>query len=333
MTRALAPTLIAALGAIAVLAGEDRELVQRDVYLMGTRALLATYAPDRDAGLRTLETAVDVLEHTEAELSTWRPDSALSRLNARAVGEAWHADGELCRLFEELYRWQRETDGAFDPAVGALASAWRIHDGGRVPDATQLAGARERSGLALLDFDRQACSARRRADVSLDAGAFGKGEALDRVARTLAGHTWLIDLGGQVAVGGALPGGHPWVVDIAHPLDRDRVVMQVELRSGSLSTSGGSERDVYVNGTRVGHILDPRSGMPASFTGAVVVWHERALVADILSTALYVMGPEAGLRWAEANGVTAGYLMAGRYGVSTATTSGFTGRLKPTVRE
>jgi thiamine biosynthesis lipoprotein len=85
--------------------------------------------------------------------------------------------------------------------------------------------------------------------------------------------------------------------------------MNLTLTSGSLSTSSGSERDRWVRGTRVGHILDPHTGSPAPFRGSVSVWHESALVADVLSTALYVMGPRKGLSWAEARGIAAVFAM------------------------
>jgi thiamine biosynthesis lipoprotein len=126
-----------------------------------------------------------------------------------------------------------------------------------------------------------------------------------------------------VSVGGAPPDGKPWIVDIAHPRNRQLPVLQVQLRSGSLSTSAGSERDVHRGDVRIGHILDPKSGQPATFNGSVVVWHEQALVADIVSTALYVMGPEDGLRWAESHDIAAAYLMPTSVGVTAATTSRF----------
>ena len=91
----------------------------------------------------------------------------------------------------------------------------------------------------------------------------------------------MIDLGGQTWVGGSLPGRQPWAVELAHPVDRQRPVAHMQVFGGSLSTSG-SERDQRVNRQRVGRILDPRSGKPASFAGSVTVWHQRALVADML---------------------------------------------------
>jgi thiamine biosynthesis lipoprotein len=325
--RVVLAVLTAAIAAGGPLLAGDR-LVHREAYLMGTRALLAASAPDPAAGHALLERALDILQDTEAELSTWRADSALSRLNRQPVGEPWQASPAICRLFTELYAWQRDTGAAFDPALGRLLDAWGIRDAGRVPSASELANAREGSGLMRIDFDRAACTLVRRAAVALDPGAFGKGEGLDRVAAALGTQTWLVDLGGQVSVGVG-EGGDPWVVDIAHPHDRQRPVLQVVVRSGSLSTSGGSERDVYYDGVRVGHILDPRSGRPAPYAGSVVVWHERGLVADILSTAMFVMGPDEGLRWARARGHAVAYLMASRSGLQIAATPQFTTRLRP----
>jgi thiamine biosynthesis lipoprotein len=161
-------------------------------------------------------------------------------------------------------------------------------------------------------FNPSLCQITREKEVTLDVGAFGKGDALDRVldyARQQDSTPWLIDLGGQILVYGSPPEATSWKVDIAHPLQRDRSLLAVELTSGSLSTSAGSERDLQVDGQRIGHILDPRTGRPADFIGSVTVWHERALVADILSTALYVMGPEEGLTWAEARNIAVCFLV------------------------
>ena len=131
----------------------------------------------------------------------------------------------------------------------------------------------------------------------------------------------MIDLGGQVSAGGVNEAG--WPVAIAHPRDRSTPHISTRLRRGSLSTSGGSERDVSVGQTRVGHIFDPRTGRPAAFAGSVTVWHERGLAADILSTALFVMGPDEGLRWAAANQVAALFLVPDGTSLRTTMTPAF----------
>ncbi|MBI2189634.1 MAG: FAD:protein FMN transferase [Acidobacteria bacterium] len=318
--KPLAALFIAAAAVAASADDRGLEFVTRDAYLMGTRAQLAVFAPTRDAGLSTLGTALDVLEATEQELSTWRKSSDVSALNRQPVGQPWHASASLCRTFEEVWRWQAATGGAFDPAIGRLLSAWDIHGSGIRPTPEQTSRAVAASGLRLLAFDPRTCTVTRRADVTLDAGAFGKGDALDRAEASLGSGPWLIDLGGQVSVGGPGPAGG-WTVDIAHPRHRDRPHLRVGLSEGSLSTSGGSERNVTVGGVRISHIFDPRTGQPAAFDGSVTVWHRRALAADALSTALFVMGPAEGLQWAESRGIAVLYLVPGTNGTMRATAS------------
>jgi thiamine biosynthesis lipoprotein len=296
------------------------EKVVREVYLMGTRATLAAWSSTRAEGLAILERALGVLEGTEAELSTWRGDSVISRLNRQAIGTSFVLPHELCDTFAGLYEWHAATAGRFDPAIGPVMDVWGIHAEGRVPPEPILREALAISGLDKIAFDRERCAATRRANVRLDVGAFGKGDALDRVERALGDATWMIDLGGQVSVRSSK--GEPRQIAIAHPRHRDRALLQVGLTEGSLSTSAGSERDLNVNGRRIAHIIDPRTGQPAAFEGSVVVWHRRGLVADILSTALYVMGPDEGLRWAEERGIAACYLVPEPSGRVTTRMSG-----------
>jgi thiamine biosynthesis lipoprotein len=282
---------------------------------MGTRATLATRAADRGQGLQALERMLRGLEAVEAELSTWREDSRLSAINRQPVGAPQPAPDPLCGLLEELRAWQHATAGAFDPAIGSLVTAWGLREGGRQPSADVLARARRDAGLDHLEVRLAPCRVTRFRDVILDAGAFGKGAALDRVAEVERDHgtrAWMIDLGGQVAVGGR--GGEPWSVAVAHPGQRGEAVLHLRLHGGYLATSGGSVRDVEVDDRRIGHILDPRTGQPVSRAESVTVWHPRALVADVLSTALYVMGVDEGLAWAEGRETAACFLIPGPAG-------------------
>lgn len=289
-------------------------LVERSAYLMGTRVRLLTWDGSRDGGLARLERALATLEETEGELSTWRDDSAIAALNRSPIGTPWPASPAICHMFATLSEWQAASGGAFDPSIGRLIQAWDVHGEGRIPSTQDLARARASSGFRHLDFDAARCTVTRRADVAIDVGAFGKGEALDRLEQRLGDRPWMVDFGGQVSVHGVPPGRRGWPVWIGHPADRQRAYVEVTLRGGSLSTSAGSERDIFVGGRRITHILDPRTGGPAPFDGSVTVWHPRALVADILSTALFVMGPEQGLRWAESRGIAACFLVPDGHG-------------------
>jgi len=298
--------------------------VERTVYLMGTRTSLVASAADRPTALSRLERMLRVLEETEAELSTWRVESVLSALNRQPVQAPWHAPEALCRVFKHLAAWHDETDGAFDPAIGALVDAWGLGEGGRRPTLDELAAARARSGLAGVAFEPDRCLVTRLRDVGFDSGGFGKGEALDRVARDQAarsGGAWMVDLGGQIAANAA-EDSDAWSVAIAHPARRTEPVLTLRLATGSLATSGGSERDGRVGNQRIGHVLDPCSRLSVSRPASVIVWRRHALAADIVSTALYVMGVEQGLRWAETRRIAAALLVPAQVSVPPSSRSG-----------
>jgi thiamine biosynthesis lipoprotein len=127
-------------------------------------------------------------------------------------------------------------------------------------------------------------------DACWEEGAFGKGYALDRMRALLGGDEVMIDFGGQIIARGELR------VSIADPLDRRKPAIAFTIRDGSLSTSSNSEKR---------HLIDPRTRRLLPARGSVTVLADDALTADILSTALYVMGEDDGLRWADANGVAA----------------------------
>lgn len=133
----------------------------------------------------------------------------------------------------------------------------------------------------------------------IDTGAFGKGSALRAAAGAMKalGTRGLLDLGGQIWAWGSA--SEPWLVSVAHPLHRRRGIVALVVQNVSVATSGTSERWTEVESERLGHILDPRSGRPAPAWGSVTVVSPDPMAADILSTALYVMGPDDGMTWVQ----------------------------------
>lgn len=152
--------------------------------------------------------------------------------------------------------------------------------------------------MALFHLTPGAGTAIRRAPGALlDAGGFGKGLALKKAGRSLSGRLdhWLMNFGGQVLVS---RGGAGRVVDLADPRHRGRSAGTLRVSGVSVATSSDSERFVRAGGRRLGHILDPRTGKPAPDFGSVTVVSADPLEADVMSTALFVMGPEEGLAFA-----------------------------------
>jgi thiamine biosynthesis lipoprotein len=220
-------------------------------------------------------------------------------LNQSNAGESIALDAELSSVLSEVLAWSARTDRAFDPTVAALVQAWDLRGRGRVPSTGELAAALAATGAGHFRLDAARGTAVRLDPLAgIDEGAWGKGYALDRAAERLADagvQSALIDLGGQVLARGRDASGLPWTIAIADPRDRARPVVALRLSNVSVSTSGDSERSRDIPGRRIGHLLDPRTGEPAEDFGSVTVVAASGLDADVLSTALFVLGPENGL--------------------------------------
>jgi thiamine biosynthesis lipoprotein len=284
----------------------------REVYCMGTTLRIVTFEPDQDRALEQSEILIRKIEEADEQLSTWKANSELSSLNREPVGSAFHTSFELIQLLRKLQQWTSRTNGAFDPGIGRLIDTWGVHTSFRIPNASEIHDALAAGGLNQLILNEKQNTVIKKTEIRIDPGAFGKGEALDRAIRVAAEKKMapvLLDFGGQIAVFGEPPDGSGWSTKIADPERRSATKSrELILKSGSLSTSGFSERSGKVAGELVNHILNPQTGHPAEFVGSVTVWAEEALSADVLSTALYVMGPKKGLEWAETNHVAAEFI-------------------------
>jgi thiamine biosynthesis lipoprotein len=196
------------------------------------------------------------------------------------------------------------THGAFDLAAGSLVRAWGfLRREGRTPDDTELAAARAAAGMQHVELDPARPRVRfLRPGVEINPGAIGKGWALDRAVSYLSarGVASVLVHGGQSSVlarGTQGPSGgdrHGWRVGLRHPLRPGRRLATITLDDKALGTSGSGTQFFIDRGRRVGHILDPRTGLPAEGVISATVLAESAADADALATALYVLGP-AGL--------------------------------------
>jgi FAD:protein FMN transferase len=303
--------------------------LERRLFLMGTSLDLTIDAVDRPHALAASEVAVAAIERADARLSTWRDDSELARFNRAPAGEPQTLSPALSAdLSAARSCWER-TGGAFDPGIGALVEAWGLRGGGRVPGADELRRAVEAGGTASLVLGPGDLAVRGKAGLLIEEGGFGKGAALADAVAALRGSPGLVaaqlDFGGQVAFVGA--GAFP--IAVADPTDRERPVLTFTVGSGSVATSGNSERGVTVAGERYGHILDPRSGQPVPDFGSVTVWAADAFAADCLSK-LYVLGPEGAMRWAAAHpDVQVLVLRRDRGGLTALASAGLRGRIEP----
>jgi thiamine biosynthesis lipoprotein len=257
-----------------------------------------TALPD---ALERIHAAIDAADRLDATLSDWRDESELSRVN-REAGRAPISVGDamLDFLVQSRALW-KETDGAFDPSIGELVRAWGFRGGApHRPSPAELAELVAGSGFAGVALDETARTVRfTRPRVRLDPGAIGKGIAVDAVLASLKERgidDAIVDFGStQRAMGGG-EDGLGWPVGLRDPAAPDSVTDVIFLRDHSCSTSGGTEKWVEIDGERVGHILDPRTGIPASGCSAATVLASTGARSDALATAVCVLGPVEGAR-------------------------------------
>ena len=246
--------------------------------------------------------ALDVIELLESQLTVYRDDSEVSRLNATAHLGPVEVERGLFKLLEMAVGLSRETGGAYDVAAGALSEAWGFVKGPkRVPDEFELADARTRSGWQHLELDPERHTvAFDQEGVRINLGSIGKGFAIDRAVDVLRAYWWPVSAlvhGGQSSLYalGSPPGrfGDRWEVALRNPFKPESPLGTLRLRNRGLGTSGAAFQQFVVDGRVYGHIIDPRSGEPASGPASVTVLAPTAALADALSTTFYLLGSQA----------------------------------------
>ncbi len=291
--------------------GSNPPLLQRvngGDLLLARRPAMGSYfevrLPARTPGGALLaQSSLDLIDQIELQLTIYRADSTISRLNDTADQAPVEVNGDLFDLIRHALQIGEETAGAYDLASGALSQAWGFVKGPkRVPSREELDDAKRRSGSHLLRLDPE----RRtiffeRPGVVLNFGSIGKGYAIDRVADQI--RSWWLPVpaliqGGQsslLAIGSP-PGtiDDEWNVAVRNPFDPDRPLGMLKLRDRALATSGSAFQWFQASGRFFSHILDTRTGEPLGVDApaSVTVLAPTAAEADALATAFSVLGPE-----------------------------------------
>lgn len=270
---------------------------------MGTVVTLSVAAHDEPTGVRALERGFAEVARLEQLLSSYRPDSDLSRLNAQAGTGPVRVPRELAELTHAAAAIAAQTDGAFNPMMGPAIKLWGIPHDPHVPSAGELQAVLpliELRGLSVRP--ERATIALARPGMALGLGGIAKGYTADRVVGVLraAGmRDGVVEISGDVRVFGLGPGRRPWRVGVQDPRGGSAPLVTIEIRDGAVSTSGDYERFFEVEGVRYHHILDPRTVRPAQGLISVTVLAPLAIDADALATAVLVMGAIDGMAFVE----------------------------------
>ena len=284
---------------------------------MGSRYTALFYAePDlsTEAIHHSLARAVS---RVDQQMSTWKPDSDLNRLNAAPEQQWVVVPKELVTVLSTALRIARQSGGAFDIAVGDLVQAWGFGPGEPIVTQQPL-GTPEpctrTSASAALEVDPQRNQVRKRAPLTLDLNGIAKGFGVDELARCLEGWgitNYLVGIDGEMRARGVKPGGQSWVVALEKPNRGVREVMGVmELGDAAIATSGDYRHWVDVAGQPYAHTMNPATGAPLSNPlAAVTVIAANCMLADAWATALMVLGEIEGPRLAQERGMDALFVL------------------------
>ena len=292
---ALAATAIA----VALAAPARAEWLSRTVDgTMGTRIVVELWSDDRAAGERDIDAVMAKMRQIDTDMSTYKPDSEISRVNAHAAQGPIKISNELFGLLETALEYSRITEGAFDITYASVGFMYDFRARHR-PTEQQIDAALPAVNYRHVLLDRAAGTVRfSQPGVRIDLGGIAKGYAVDCGIEILVKrgikHA-LVSAGGDSRIIGDRF-GKPWIVGIRHPDHKEQVIARLPLVDTAISTSGDYERYFDENGVRYHHIIDPRTGHSASAVRSATVLAPTATRTDGLSKTAFVLGAEEAIR-------------------------------------
>lgn len=252
-----------------------------------------------------IQAELDMVNH---KMSTYREDSELSRFNQLPAGSELAVSADTFAVLQKSLDVWRRSQGTFDVTVGPLVNLWGFgpeHRPDQVPTPEDQRAAWKRVGSEALVMYPDQLKIQKNKDLYVDLSAIAKGFGVDKVAEALESmgiRRYMVEVGGEIRVGGGKADGQPWRLAVEKPVPRLREVQQViEAENLALATSGDYRNYFEQDGVRYSHTIDPRTGKPIQhkLVSATVVASECA-DADAWATAMMVLGPEQGLAVANA---------------------------------
>ncbi len=268
--------------------------------VMGTMFVATVFTTDPIAASAALHAAHGAVRLVDSLMSTYRPESELSSVNAAAGRtEPVPVSAHTMAVLRKARLYWRLSGGAFDPTVGPIVRAWgfeRRH--GRRPSPRVLDSLRALVGFGAVELDSLHRTVRLpRPGMRLDFGGIAKGYALDLARRALSDSSvrgGTVDLGGNLLVFGAPPSGQRWRVAIVNPRREQETIAELALDSGAVATSGDYEHFVVIDGQRYGHLIDPRTARPSQGVLSATAMGPLGEWSDGLSATLFLLGPARG---------------------------------------
>ncbi|KFB00699.1 thiamine biosynthesis protein ApbE [Mangrovimonas yunxiaonensis] len=268
--------------------------------LMGSRFEITVVTHSQEQANQYINLAIDEISRIEKLISSWDPNSQTSKINAHAGISPVSVDAELFNLIKRAIDLSKITDGAFDISYAAMDNIWAF-DGSmtQMPTPEQI-----KQSVSKVDYRHVILNEKdhtvflKNEGMKIGFGAIGKGYAADKAKALLIQKgvpSGIINASGDMTTWGTQPNGQPWQVAITNPMDKAKAYGLLPITQGAVVTSGNYEKYVEFNNIRYAHIIDPRTGYPATGIISVTVFAPKAELADALATSVFVMGIDAGL--------------------------------------
>ena len=275
------------------------------------------------------------LDEVDAQMSTYRPDSALSRYNAAPAGTWLTLPDDGFMVIARALQLARDTDGAYDPTVGPLVNLWGFGPDAlptHTPSDQAVAAARARVGWWQPQLDDAARQIFQPGGIYIDLSSIAKGHGVDRAGEWLdqaGAQAWLVEVGGEMKARGNKPDGSPWRVGIERPDGSGACDHVLALGGRAIATSGDYRRSYAQDGAVRSHHIDPRSGYPVAHeVASVSVLAAHAIDADPLGTAMTLLGAHDGLAFARERDLAVLFVLRGERGFTTRMSPAFEAALR-----
>ncbi len=277
----------------------------RTYHAMGTDVVLTAYTLNDALAETAFVAAFDELRRIERLMTDWewpgQPPSDVLRVNAAAGRDAVKVADETFEVIAKAQEMSRLSDGAFDITYAAMRGLWKFDEDleKRVPAATEIARRRRLIGWRHVLLNPAAKTVKlRRPGMRLGLGGIAKGYAVDRAAAILRARglaDFMVQAGGDLFVSGQ-KGSANWMVGVRDPRGGPRdVIATMPIKDQAFSTAGDYERAFVLDGKRYHHIIDPKTGYPATASRGVTILAPNAFLADALDDAVFILGPKKGL--------------------------------------
>ena len=306
------------------LAAQTRNDTREYRYLMGTSMQVQALGGDEPTRRAAIDEAFAAMAEVDRLMSNYRNDSELSHVNRDAARGAVQVSDPLLRVLEAGQRVSAASDGAFDMTVGPLVKLWGFRDKTpHIPTPAELETVRPLVGYRNLIIDASQHTVRfAHPGMEIDLGGIAKGFAVELAANVLRrrGLTGFIDAGGNQYMLGTPPGKASWTVGVRNPDVAGRLLGVVDVKGGSVSTSADYGNFLVASGRTYGHLLDPRTLQPSTASLSATIVSEDGTLADAMSKAAFILGPQRGIALIEATpgmaGVIAYRKTDGRVGIA-----------------